>query len=250
MVVNVLQLPITLSAVLAQVPDTPAGRAGYYVGIGLAIVFSLGVIAFGLFAVVMAFVRRTKVWIITASIAACFLIGFGAFFTLAFIKGVKEGMQASSSTSGPAQSITGNALPYTLQVSPGWTVKRSQGVYDVLAAHGSSFVSVIAEPADLGGSSQIAEAARSRIKELGSDVVMSEPQPISIDGRDWLQFTVKCKVKLMPFAYQFYVYSGKEGSFQLIGWTFQNLWDREAAKIQESLLTFHFPKDQAAASPK
>ena len=76
------------------------------------------------------------------------------------------------------------------------------------------------------------------------------PESVIIDGRQWLQFTAKCKIQLIPFTYQFYVHTDKEGSFQIIGWTFQNLWERESAKLRESMLTFHFPPPAPDAKSK
>ena len=109
-----------------------------------------------------------------------------------------------------------------------------------------NYFGVIAEDMDGGNADNLAKAARQRIKEVGSDVEMSEPEPLRIDGHDWLQFTVKCKVKMIPFHYQYYTYSGKEGSFQIIGWTAQGAGDREAAKLREPMLTFRFPHAKPA----
>jgi hypothetical protein len=140
------------------------------------------------------------------------------------------------------QTVTGNVLPFTIQVPFGWSLKRNQNDFDTIATRGSSYIGVVAEEADLGTSEVIAKLARQRIEDNGADVEMSENDSITIDGREWLQFTAKCKVSLVPIAYQFYVHSGNEGTFQIIGWTAQNLWDRDSAKLRASMLTFRFPK--------
>ena len=250
---------VALPSLLAAVPDTPAGRAGYYFGIVLAVVVTLAVLIFGLVAIIMALTRRTTGWIIAGSIAGVGMLAFGALFVVGFVAGVKRGIEGKRSGSasmqaGSVQTITGKVLPFTIQIPVDWTIKRSQGVYDLVANNGGNFVSVIVEEVDLGSAANITQAARERIKEVASDVELSEPEPIQIDGREWLQFTVKCKVKLIPFAYQYYTYSGKEGSFQLIGWTFQNLWERQSATIRESMLSFRFPPEtptiEAAAKTK
>ena len=247
---------VALPSLLAAVPDTPAGRAGYYFSIVLAVVVTLAVLIFGLVAIIMALTRRTTGWIIAGSIAGVGMLAFGALFVVGFVAGVKQGIEGkrSSTQAGGVQTITGKVRPYTIQAPAGWTIKRSQGVYDLVANNGGNFVSVIVEEVDLGSAANITQAARERIKEVASDVELSEPEPIQIDGREWLQFTVKCKVKLIPFGYQYYTYSGKEGSFQLIGWTFQNLWDRQSATLRESMLSFRFPPEtptiEAAAKTK
>ena len=55
-------------------------------------------------------------------------------------------------------------------------------------------------------------------------------------------------VEKIPFAYQFYVYTGPEGTFQLLGWTFENLFEREAPQIREVLQSFKFPPSESYAN--
>lgn len=241
-------LTATLPSLIAAVPDSAAGQAGYVVGLIIGVLLMLGITGFGILAVVLAFVRRTTGWIITGSFAGFFAVAFLIMLGVGFVKGFSKGVQSglhSKKVSGEPQSVTGKTLAYTVQVAPGWTIKRQQGDYDLLANSGGVFFSVVAEDANLGSPKRLADAARTRINTTGDDIHMSDPEPVTIDGREWLAFTVKCKVKLIPFAYQFYCYSGKEGSYQLIGWTFQNLWDSESPKLRESMQTFHFP----AATP-
>src|ERR1043165_3162238 len=146
-------------------------------------------------------------------------------------------------TAGP-QTVRGQDLGYTLRLPGGWTAKKhieGLGDYDMVCVYKSLYIGVVAEEAQVGTPETLARLARDRLKNNTTDLYWSEPQPLVLDGRNWLGFVAKCKTQEIPAAYQFYVYSGPEGSFQLLGWTMQNLWDRDADGLREVMRTFRFP---------
>lgn len=112
----------------------------------------------------------------------------------------------------------------------------------MLASFKSLYVGVISEEAQLGTPETIANIARRNIKEHATDLKWSETSPLVLDGRKWLRFVVSAHIDSIPVAYQFYVYSGPEGTFQIVGYTSQNLFERDASLMREVMQSFRFPK--------
>jgi len=53
---------------------------------------------------------------------------------------------------------------------------------------------------------------------------------------------VKCiSSDKVPLGYQFYVYSGPEGTYQLLAVTTQALFEQEIGRARSTLQTFKFP---------
>lgn len=139
------------------------------------------------------------------------------------------------------QTIQGIEMPYTIAAPSDWTVKRRVEDCDVLLSRKSLYICVIAEEARLGTPETVAKVARGKLKESSPDVRFSEPTTIRLDGRSWLDFSAKCTTENIPFAYRFSVYSGREGTFQLVGYTTQELYERDVASMQEVMASFRFP---------
>jgi hypothetical protein len=146
-----------------------------------------------------------------------------------------------------SQTVRGRDLGYTLQLPAGWTTKKgTEGleVYDTLCVCKSMYVGVIAEEAQAGTPEKVASLARERLKKVATDIYWSQPQPIVLEDRNWLDFVVRCRVEETPVGFEFYVYSGPEGTFQIIGWTSQNLFDRDADLLRTVMQTFRFPSSR------
>lgn len=239
---------------LAEVAQSDAFRVGYVIGLVLAFAAMLAVAIFGIVAIVLAFTKRTGGWIVVGCIGGAALLGLAFLFTTGFVRGFQRGydnararrVEGGAPALAPVR-ITGQVLPFTVEQPAGWHLLRKQMAYDVVLSLAEDYVGLIVEEADLGNSTKIAELARQRIGSAGSDVTCGDDESITIDGRTWVAFTVKCKVQDIPFAYQYYVYTGKEGTFQIMGWTFQNLWDRDVTKIRTVMQSFRFPPASAAA---
>jgi uncharacterized membrane protein len=240
--------------VLAELPSNPAERTGYIVGIAVGVLLMMAVGVFAIVAIVKAFTKKTTGWIVAAVIGGLLLLIPVGLTATGFIVGFKRGFEGArqrSAASTTTQTVTGKVIPFTIEVPGSWRVKRSEGAFDVLAENGNLFVGVIAEEGDLGDSATVAEFARKRIEQSATEVTLGDVEPVTFDGRPWLAFTVKCKVQKIPFAYQFYVHTGPQGTLQIMGWTWQNVWDRDAAALQKTMQTLHFPppKEPAPAKP-
>jgi len=243
---------------LAQSSIEHAERTGLLLGM-LVLLGFLGVTVLGTVCIVKAFTRRTTGWVVAGSISGVFLALVLAVFIIGIVKATEasrgsgdvepvdsqtqSGSSADSLLSSPAtQIVRGGDIAYSIRVPVAWTTKRDVEDFDTLSSHKSAVVGIIAEEADLGSPDVIADVARKSIAKHGTDIQWSDPVPLTLDGREWLQFRVDCKVESVPLSYRYFVYAGHEGTFQVIGWTFQNLFERDASKIREVMESFHFPE--------
>lgn len=238
---------------------------GYLLGVlvGLSILLAIGI--FAVICIVKAFTKRTAGWIVAGCVSGALL----SVPVIAFLVGVVSGFQstrraqdsalyesdtqsslgipvplsdASSPKSAAAQVVHGRDVAYSLRIPVTWTTKRGGQSFDTLNNYKSLYVGVVAEEVNLGDPQTIADVARDNIKEIGTGIHWTEPTALVLDGRSWLQFTVDCKIGKIPISYQFYVYSGREGSFQIVGWTTQDLFNRDASLMREVMQTFRFPE--------
>jgi hypothetical protein len=230
---------------------------GYAVGVLLGVAFFLGLLVLGVVCIVKAFTNRTKGWIIAGCLSGIVLSIPLIAFLIAFVTGFQRGLHSRDSVpysedpapsrdihrkSEATQLVRGRNIAYSLRVPTTWTIKRAVQAFDTLSSYKSLYIGVIAEEANLGSPETVAEIARDKIREVGTDITLTEPAPLVLDGRSWLQFTVQCKVNKIPVSYQFYVYAGREGTFQVVGWTAQNLFGRDASRLRQVMQQFHFPE--------
>jgi hypothetical protein len=240
-----------LNAFLAE---STAERAGYIAGVVVGIGILLGVGVFAIISIVKAFTKRTTGWIVAGCVGGLLISVPVIAMLIAFIGGftsaMREGGSARDETasgnklpkSAATQIVRGQDIAYTLRVPNTWVTKRHSRDFDTLNSHKSLYVGIIAEESNLGNSQTIADIARAQIKENCTDIHWTDPAPLVLDGRNWLQFTADCKVDKIPVSYQFYVYSGPEGTFQVLGWTTQDLIRRDAPLMKEVMQTFRFPQ--------
>jgi S1-C subfamily serine protease len=154
----------------------------------------------------------------------------------------------SQPTPSQSRTVEGSEIHYSLAVAADWIVKPKQelskeeaGDFDLIASHKTVYVAVIAEEPNLGDVDTVVGFSRKLLTQRGTDARLSKVETTSINGRNWRTFSAHITVEKIPFAYQFYVYTGPEGTFQLLGWTFENLFEREAPQIREVLQSFKFP---------
>lgn len=242
--------------VLAAIPTDPAQRAGYMIGVVIGLLLMLGIGVFGVVSIVMAFTKRTTGWIVAGSISGLAIVVLGGIMVVAFITGFTKGFmkgfnnaRARAVEARQTETVTGKAIPFTIEKPAGWSVKRGQGSFDALLSRGTAYVGIIAEKASLGDNEPLAKFARKRFESMSTDLTLGDNETVTIDGRTWIGFTARCKVDNLPFAYHCYVHSGKEGSIQLMSWTFQNLWESEAAELDRIMRTVHLPDDAMATTP-
>lgn len=242
--------------VLAAIPTDPAQRAGYMIGVVIGLLLMLGIGVFGVVSIVMAFTRRTTGWIVAGSISGVAIVIFGSIMVVAFIAGFTKGFakgfnnaRARAVEARQTEIVTGKVIPYTIEKPAGWSVKRDQSSFDAILTNRNGYVGIIAEKASLGDNEPLAKFARKRFENISTDLTLGDNETVTIDGRTWIGFTARCKVDNLPFAYHCYVHSGKEGSIQLMAWTFQNLWESEAPELDRIIRTVHLPDDAMAPAP-
>jgi hypothetical protein len=241
--------------VLAEIPTDPAARAGYMVGIVICLALFFGLAVFGIISIIMAFTKRTTGWIVMGSISGAAILLVCGVLVVTFVTGFTKGFMTgfnkarlSAAQKRQVETITGKVVPFTIEKPAGWTVKRDQGAYDAVLTNGSGYVGIIAEKADLGSNEPLANFARKRFQNIGTDLTLGNNETVTFDGRTWIGFTARCKVENLPFAYHCYVHSGKEGSTQLMAWSFQNQWDSVAGELDRIMRTVHLPNDAPASA--
>jgi hypothetical protein len=225
-------------------------QIGYIVGVLIGIAISIGIFIFAIIAIVKAFTKKTTGWIIAGSIGGVLVLFLMASFAVGFIRGFTGALHKSEASQNDSadlsladsQTIQGRNILYSIKIPSDWTVQRQKKDFDILANHKTTFIGVIAEEADMGSSENISDLAHKHLENVAENIQWSEPTPVVVDGRNWLRFSVTCRVQKIPFFYQYYVYSGTEGTFQIIMWTFQNLADKNTAQMDAVAQSFTFPK--------
>jgi hypothetical protein len=233
---------------------------GVVIGRYLGIAIVVGIVVFAGFAVIQAVRKRTRGWIIIASIVGFLvtlpvLVGVG----LGVIRGVRRALNNPGAftynavpgvpASSAPELLTGKALAYHIALPAGWTVKDQHPNFDTLAMSRNLYLGVSAEEVDIGTSAVAAKIALKKVRSVGTDVQASEPKVVFVDGQIWMEFTCKAHVNEIPFGYLFLVHSGPEGTYQLVGWTFQNVFDRDVDQLRSVMTTFKFPANRVAATP-
>ena len=153
------------------------------------------------------------------------------------------------------QTVSGTDVGYSLTIPSDWAVKKKGQFtndeyqdFDLIVSHKTDYVGVIAEEANLGTTEFVMNFIRKSAKSNMPDIQFSDATPVVIDAHSWRTFTARATVQGIPFEYIYYVYTGVEGTFQVVGWTFQNLFDRESDAMRRVGESFKFPALGAATT--
>ena len=189
--------------------------------------------------------RTSRIWILAgfltiASIAVALVLA-------AILMQLRNGATASRDI-GTSTLIHGHDVDFTIRFPSNWTIKRNSNAYDVVASSRDLYFGVIADPADLGSCVVAKEITQKNLLKGASDARISESRPITLDGREWLGFVLNRTAKNdVPVAYQFYIYSGSEGTYQLVTWAAQRVFDRDASRVRSIIESFSFPANFPSA---
>lgn len=220
-------------------PAAAAGKAFGHV-VFLALVAGVGILV--ILGLVRAFTKSNKIWIIAGSLGGLFLAWWVGMFVYGLVSGISQEVTKSREASARASApIVGKSLPYMLERPAGWSVKRGVGEYDAVLNSEHAFVGVIAEKTNPLSSEALAQRAQQRFSGQATEVSFGNQETVTVDGRKWIRFLVRGKMRNQPFVYRYSIYSGKEGMIQLIGWSLANDWDGQSAIIDGVIRTFHFP---------
>ena len=140
------------------------------------------------------------------------------------------------------KKVVARDLPCSLRIPSDWEQKPATDDFALMVGRSAIRVGIIAEEGNLGSPETLATIARKRIAETAIAIEATQSQPLQLDGRRWLQFIVNCTVDKAPLTYQFYVYAGDEGLYQIVAWTLQDLFEPNSAEIRQVMQTFQFSR--------
>jgi hypothetical protein len=101
---------------------------------------------------------------------------------------------------------------------------------------------------DLGDPSAAVKVGREMATKQDSNAKVTEPTPITVDGRKWLQFTTTSTLEGDTLTFLVYSYSGSEGTFVVIGYTAADQFEGKRALLTHYMNTFRFPKSKSSPS--
>jgi len=214
----------------------------------------IGLFVLSIYAVIRAFqCRRSRnaskrsQWFVLGGLGAVYLLIIGLGIVIGLVRGFQAGFALGHgrvlSPEGQPTELTGTALPYRITFPGGWSLvpKRVGSPIDLMVHRQSLYFSVNADEASFGDTDLVTARVRRYMETISTDQVWGPTETVVIDGRPWLAFTVECKLHEIPFAYQCFIHSDMQGTFQLMGWTAQNVFERERPMIRSIAETFRFP---------
>ena len=114
--------------------------------------------------------------------------------------------------------------------------------YDLVVLDKTVSVGVVAEEADLGSPEVVTKINFENIKKMASNVETIDTIEVNIDDRRWLKTSLTCEKNNYTLKYIFWVYSGKEGTFEVVFWGIPNIIDKNSDSISEVARSFRLPK--------
>jgi hypothetical protein len=219
--------------------------------IGIVVLFCIAVVALAVCSVI-AFVKRSRGWIIAGSITGILFLVLMGIAVAGVIRGIymaradQERRDSASNTKTPGggdtRIVTGRKVGYSISIPEGWTIEKDFKNWDLYSQGPKSSVAVMAESTELNDINKVALLVRQNYSTTGSDPEWTKSTETTIDGRTWLQFEMKCERKGTPLTFVFHVYTGSGGTFQIIGNTYQKHAESELPRLKEIANSFRFPK--------
>jgi hypothetical protein len=141
--------------------------------------------------------------------------------------------------------VQGKSINYSVRLPEGWTVEQEERYdYDLLmsAENQAICVGVVAENQNFGNIDEFIDNAQQYMRSVDAAAKFSDVAPITIDDRIWRTFRVQCRLPNgIPTVQEVCIYTGPEGTFQLVGWTSADRFDRSTGKLREIIHSFKFP---------
>lgn len=249
--------------------NSVAYQIGQVFGVLLVIFFVLAVLGGGIACLVMS-IRTKKVgWIIGTVVLSLPILAVCGLIFFSIAAGVMKGLanrpnspeaSAEKTTSksdlltAPLTAITGTNLPYTISLPAkgSWKEQKETSDADFFWANGSYYVMVIPEPFGVGSSEGIAKISMDNLLAVAPEAVKKETVPVTIDGREWLQFDVEARVSGLKLVYRYYVYSDDDITVQIITFTSPSLFAKGTPIFDRIAKSFKFPPTPSlpAAEPE
>jgi hypothetical protein len=128
-----------------------------------------------------------------------------------------------------------------LDVPASWNVASDEG-YRIIAIGDGVGVMLGSLQHNLGNPSATLKTAKEMATKGDPNAKITEPTPIRIDGRNWLQFTVTTGSGADALEFLTYTYSGPEGTFVVNGSATPDQFEAKRALLTRYMNTFRFPK--------
>ena len=156
----------------------------------------------------------------------------------------EEQPDITTTISNLTQPVHGQQVRYTLRLPAEWTTQSlvMDGVDNLSASFSNANVAVMVQPSNMNTSQEAATAAVKALKASATDFQSTKPERIVLDGKPWIKFVAKCQINQAPMGYQYYVYSGAEGTYQIVAWTDLQNFDGQLRFLRSIMHTFRFPQ--------
>jgi hypothetical protein len=139
------------------------------------------------------------------------------------------------------QTVGGTRVPCEIDVPATWKIVGTNA--SVVAVRGDGMrIMLSSDPHEAGDTLVAAKIACDGARELMPGAVCSDPQPVRIAGRDWLEFTVTAMVGTQPTTFLNYTFAGRVGTFTIIGQVPTADLEAKRDVLMRYMKTFRFPK--------
>jgi hypothetical protein len=143
--------------------------------------------------------------------------------------------------------IQGQKLKYTVTRPGGWKEAGKSDLFDSLfqSPEDVTFMGVIADDVECS-TSYVADFAKRNLPSYGSDAPMIYDQKqVEINGYTWSSFKATVVKGDIIFHFIFFVHGGKEGAFQIVGYTPDGRFEQHLPDFQRFAESFTFPDSSA-----
>jgi hypothetical protein len=244
--------------------DYSAGyRLGQIVGGMMVVFFVLAIVGGSIACLVMAIRTKKKRWIAGTVILGLPMVAFFMLFCVGLVAGITAAVNSQSGQphsivklsdsallTAPMGSLTGSKVAYEISLPSknAWlNVPSANGVADIFKSHGDFYVMVIAENFAAGNPESVEKFALANLENTATEIVNKEAVPITIDGKQWLQFDVDAKVENIKVTYRYYVFADDAHTFQIVTFTPPAMFPT-ASKIFDWIAgSFKFPPSTPSA---
>ena len=139
------------------------------------------------------------------------------------------------------QTVRGTLVPAEIDVPATWHVAGTNG--GVIAVRGDGMqIMLSSNPQEVGGTSAAAKIACDGARQIMPDAVCTEPRPVTIAGRDWLEYVVTGTVEKQAMTFLNYTYAGRIGTFTIIGQVRTVDFPEKQDALSRYMKSFRFPK--------
>ena len=160
---------------------------------------------------------------------------------------MKSNINISDSSNPTASTAVETIVPgtdydYSIKIpDPNkWLVYRRTTSSDLTVAYHDVLISVSVQRIDSGSNQDLYQLIKNRIRHFDPESTIDDPTIVTIDGTQWLHFLSKSKVNNISFTYSYYIHSGAEGTFEIVGYTGSNIFNDERNSIEKISTSFTF----------